>query len=444
MVCAAVLSTIYSMRSLIMCKGCIGSVTIQMKMKALVFFVLFHIATGHFLPPDEELDNEWIHFKTRFGKSYRNEEEELRRTIWQHTLSGVALHNIEADLGMHSYRMGINQYSDMTKEYEKKLNILTFHPAEKIEIGFSLIEPKIEGLEIYTDGSGIDGRIGAAMVVYDYGQLIHSQQCRLPDHCTVFQAEVLGLEVALEFCCTLSVWQKIHIFSDSRSALQAIQDPNNNNEHTRKIKTIYKKATDIAWIRLHCIKVHVGYVGNEMADIQAKESTSRPEVDVENPKSEGTVKSTIRRELLYQWQGRCLLTKNGSHTRKLLPEVKFHTTLFHPKVVQFLTGHGRFPSYFVRFGKSQSNTCPCGKVGDPLHCILECDNTKDLREHLRKISERANLNLPKFEAVAQQGCGDVSVDQSGFGEEGLYQVGFGEEVLDQLGFRDGNHSKLDP
>ncbi|CAL1298997.1 unnamed protein product [Larinioides sclopetarius] len=82
-------------------------------MKFAVFFVLFHIAASHFLPIDEELDKEWIHFKTIFGKSYRNEEEELRRTIWQHTLRDIAMHNIEADLGMHSYRMGINQYSDM-------------------------------------------------------------------------------------------------------------------------------------------------------------------------------------------------------------------------------------------------------------------------------------------------------------------------------------------
>ncbi|GBL79663.1 hypothetical protein AVEN_18206-1 [Araneus ventricosus] len=182
--------------------------------------------------------------------------------------------------------------------------------------------------------------------------------------------------MALEFCCTLSVCQKIHIFSDSRSALQELQDPKNSNEHFRKIKAIYKKATDTVWIRLHWIKAHVGYEGIEMADIQAKESTSRPEVDVEIPKSEGTLKSTLRRELLYQWQDRWILTKKGSHTRKLLPEVKCLTTLFHPKVVQFLTGHGRFP-FYVRFGKSQSNTCPCGKVGEPLHYILESDNTKD-------------------------------------------------------------------
>ncbi|KAF8796075.1 procathepsin L-like isoform X2 [Argiope bruennichi] len=81
-------------------------------MKALIFFVVFHVATGQLLPKHEELDKQWTLFKIRFGKSYENEEEKLRRTIWQHTLRDIAQHNIEADLGMHSYRMGINQFSD--------------------------------------------------------------------------------------------------------------------------------------------------------------------------------------------------------------------------------------------------------------------------------------------------------------------------------------------
>ncbi|KAL3886606.1 hypothetical protein ACJMK2_026590 [Sinanodonta woodiana] len=62
-----------------------------------------------------ELSNEWELFKTTYNKSYEKEEL-LRRVIWERNLKHVQQHNIEADRGVHSFWLGMNEYADMTPE----------------------------------------------------------------------------------------------------------------------------------------------------------------------------------------------------------------------------------------------------------------------------------------------------------------------------------------
>ncbi|XP_062378188.1 procathepsin L-like [Sardina pilchardus] len=68
-------------------------------------------------------DLEFHAWKLKFGKSYRTAEEEARRKdIWLSTRRRVLTHNILADQGIKTYRMGINQFSDLDdKEYRHTL-----------------------------------------------------------------------------------------------------------------------------------------------------------------------------------------------------------------------------------------------------------------------------------------------------------------------------------
>lgn len=47
---------------------------------------------------------------------FRPEEEAIRRGIWEKNLRMVEAHNEEADMGVHSYWLGMNQFSDWTSE----------------------------------------------------------------------------------------------------------------------------------------------------------------------------------------------------------------------------------------------------------------------------------------------------------------------------------------
>ncbi|GFS68751.1 cathepsin L [Nephila pilipes] len=99
------------------------------KMKFLVIFTLVQVITCQYLPFDRSHENEWNEFKDHFQKSYKSlEDETLRRSIWQMHFHDIIRHNFLADLGMRSYKMGLNAFSDKTveemvgsvKKYERK------------------------------------------------------------------------------------------------------------------------------------------------------------------------------------------------------------------------------------------------------------------------------------------------------------------------------------
>ncbi|XP_031435998.1 procathepsin L-like [Clupea harengus] len=62
-------------------------------------------------------DLEFHAWKLKFEKSYSSLEEEAhRKNIWLSTRRKVLTHNILADQGIKTYRMGMNQFSDMNSE----------------------------------------------------------------------------------------------------------------------------------------------------------------------------------------------------------------------------------------------------------------------------------------------------------------------------------------
>jgi len=69
------------------------------------------------------LDDQWVNFKSSFSKVYATEAEDLRRfEIWARNLAMVEVHNAEANEGVHSYTMAINQFSDLTyEEFEETM-----------------------------------------------------------------------------------------------------------------------------------------------------------------------------------------------------------------------------------------------------------------------------------------------------------------------------------
>jgi len=75
----------------------------------------------------QEVDNEWEKFKHEYRKNqyYANSNEEaLRKQIFADTYDMIVRHNKEADQGLHTYRLGVNQFSDITdEEYRQMLTL---------------------------------------------------------------------------------------------------------------------------------------------------------------------------------------------------------------------------------------------------------------------------------------------------------------------------------
>ncbi|XP_063786490.1 uncharacterized protein LOC134935231 [Pseudophryne corroboree] len=86
--------------------------------KVLSIFCTLVICTwaSHFF------DQEWNIWKSKYGKTYANMDEELlRRQTWEDTWHKVQKHNELADQGLSTYRMAMNHFADMTgKELKKR------------------------------------------------------------------------------------------------------------------------------------------------------------------------------------------------------------------------------------------------------------------------------------------------------------------------------------
>lgn len=96
-----------------------SAVISKMMMKGLI--VLAVIAVGSALPIDSDFDSQWDAFKTFHGKKYAASEDDLRRLIWEENLKRVALHNLEASIGKHTYTLAMNEFADLSGEEFSKI-----------------------------------------------------------------------------------------------------------------------------------------------------------------------------------------------------------------------------------------------------------------------------------------------------------------------------------
>ncbi|XP_064644939.1 procathepsin L-like isoform X2 [Lineus longissimus] len=63
-----------------------------------------------------DLDAQWMSFKKTYAKDYQQTEELVRKIIFKENVAHVQKHNLQADMGMHTYWLGINEYTDWSHE----------------------------------------------------------------------------------------------------------------------------------------------------------------------------------------------------------------------------------------------------------------------------------------------------------------------------------------
>jgi len=78
-------------------------------------------------------DFQWNHFKSLYGKQYSNVAEEVtRRAIFTKTVMEIQEHNLLNDLGLKSFRRGINSFTDLTSEEFRQRNGLRMPAVPKV------------------------------------------------------------------------------------------------------------------------------------------------------------------------------------------------------------------------------------------------------------------------------------------------------------------------
>ncbi|XP_029640527.1 cathepsin L1-like isoform X2 [Octopus sinensis] len=83
-----------------------------MMLPLLTFIIGFTLVSAKLIPNDEN----WELYKSTFRKEYRNAEtENFRRAIWKENGNFINQHNLEADMGIHTFWMDMNEYADLGK-----------------------------------------------------------------------------------------------------------------------------------------------------------------------------------------------------------------------------------------------------------------------------------------------------------------------------------------
>jgi cathepsin L len=92
-------------------------------MQSISVLAILALAFTCTLAIDVTLNRHWQLWKSANNKQYSDAEEHVRRGIWESNLQKVQDHNLQADLGVHTYWLGMNKFADMTiTEFVKVMN----------------------------------------------------------------------------------------------------------------------------------------------------------------------------------------------------------------------------------------------------------------------------------------------------------------------------------
>lgn len=274
-------------------------------------------------------------------------------------------------------------------EVEQRTQVTqTPHPSKQINIKIKIMEQEQEPneanqedtIKIYTDGSKIEEKVGAAISIWEKGRETKATKLKLASVCSVYQAELLAIHKATEEIYKHK-GKNFIIYSDSRAALQTIEGRTNLHPLALKTKEKIKEITnqnktiDLIWI-----KAHKGLVGNERADQLAKEAAlklkTKPNYDM-CPVS--FAKRSIRMRSLEEWNRRYKADTTAKITKIFFPDaINAYQVIrkINPIgiITQVMTGHGGFSEYLNRFGCKESPSCICepDKQENIPHILLEC------------------------------------------------------------------------
>jgi len=63
----------------------------------------------------------FVQWRKKFGKKYSAEEESAKQAVWKDNLDTITAHNAQFDKGLMTYKMGLNQFSDLSADEFKDI-----------------------------------------------------------------------------------------------------------------------------------------------------------------------------------------------------------------------------------------------------------------------------------------------------------------------------------
>ena len=238
------------------------------------------------------------------------------------------------------------------------------------------------GLHIYTDGSKHDGKVGCAYRIRNAEGILYEKNFRIPDRCSVYQAELSAIQVAAKKVVINGYAAGVTFFVDSQAAMQGLRSGRIRSQVV--LDTINAVINIGQRVRFVWVKAHAGAVDNEAVDLLAKAATDLSEIwDTPIPKQEvkGVVLDSLRAVWNENWnaytEARMSKFWYGTQDKHRAKEVCALSRLKLGRFVRIISGHNALNYYNHVLNPVLSPVCRLCKNADETfhHLATECPAT---------------------------------------------------------------------
>ncbi|XP_017468200.1 PREDICTED: uncharacterized protein LOC108360437 [Rhagoletis zephyria] len=241
-----------------------------------------------------------------------------------------------------------------------------------------------DAIRFYTDGSKLENRVGGGVYSEKLGI---KRSFRLPDHCSVFQAELAAIQEAVDSLkLAVIATTEIYIYSDSQAALMALDSVTINSETVANCRKSLNVMAEQFALHLVWVPGHSDIPGNEKADELARAGTSSPlspawkRVGMPLASCKLLLRENFLEEAASRWERteNCNTTKltwpkwDVRRSREILTLNKGDMSL----AIGLLTGHILIGRHAERLGVSHNDYCrSCHDEEEPesiRHLLCDC------------------------------------------------------------------------
>ncbi|CAA7270497.1 unnamed protein product [Cyclocybe aegerita] len=304
----------------------------------------------------------------------------------------------------------------------------TFVPAFKLNVEgtrkVSMEQEKSDNsrIKIYTDGSSLGGKVGAAVVLYE-GEakapktVLRARLGSNKKH-TTFEAEAVGgvLATWILASCHIRTNDTISIYTDNQVLIQASRKPGAKPGQYLLQDFVNRLSRIVGTISLRWISGHTNVKGNEMADQEAKRAAEEgsstredlpPLLQQRLPISATAEKRAYHEELKTMWLNDWDNSPRKAKFDNIDPAFPFHRfhklqdSLNRPQasiLTQLRTSHIPLNRYLHRFAKRDSPKCThCPRMDETVnHYLFQCSKYRRQRQEMMNklgVMTSSDLNL---------------------------------------------------
>lgn len=297
--------------------------------------------------------------------------------------------------------------------------------------------PQQPQYRVYSDGSGHNGKVGAAAILFEDGSTEPKKTLQYHlgkrERYNTYDAEAIGALLAIHLIKETASLKgteanptQVTHYVDSQSVIQAIMSGRGGtgqhilDAYRRDItRTVGQGTIDI---RLIWISAHSEVEGNEAADKAAKEAAEGKssekkklpsKLHMKLPYSKAALKQAKKEEL--KRKGNTEWERSPRHDKMKRVDAKYPYNQFRKWreyltraqgsiLIQVRSGHLPINTYLKKINKRENNYCDAclDRTGRPVpetinHFILDCETYENERHALKRHSGRANVfNLERI------------------------------------------------